>query len=275
MNQTFSLNRFGRLLRTYLSDNRGSLFINVVLLLVGTAVLALVVYRLVPASVDRSRYLLLFLVGWAAWYVFTVQQVATLNEKERAITYLLRPASVFEKYLLVLLVSGIGFLLVYLTVFTLIDAVGVSFVNHRNWTTVQLSQIRMMGGRLHIEPYYESDVLRHTPTSVWVFSALLHPVVLTVALLIRRFSLALVSVVILGILVIGLLSNEFLMSGLFGEQEVSAGFPFSNPSVIRTNTTRQIELPGPIGNQIRYAVGILAVMLLYVTVYFRIKEREV
>lgn len=275
MNQTFSLNRFGRLLRTYLSDNRGSLLVNIVLLIGGLAVLALVIYRLVPASVDRSRYALLFFVGWAAWYVFAVQQVATLNEKERAITYLLRPASVFEKYLLVLLVSGIGFLLVYLTVFTLIDAVGVSFVNHRNWTTMQLSQIRMMGGRLHIEPYYESDVLRHTPTSVWVFSALLHPVVLTIALLIRRFSLALVAVVILGILVIGLLGNEFLMSGLFEEQEVSAGFPFSNPSVIRSNTTHQIELPKPIGDQIRYAVGILAVVLLYVTVYFRIKEREV
>lgn len=275
MNHIFSLNRFGRLLRTYLSDNRGSLLVNMVLLIGGMVVLALFVYRSYPNEADRGRYLLVFFVGWAAWYVFTVQQIAVLNEKERAITYLIRPASVFEKYVLILLVSGIGFLLVYLTVFTLIDAVGVSFVNHRSWTAEQLNRIRMMGGQLHIEPFYRPEGLRHVPTSLWIFSVLLHPVILTFALLIRRFSLALVVVIVLSLLIISVVGNEYFMNGLFGEQEINTGFPFSDPSVMRNNVRRQIELPGPIGNQIRYAVGILAVMLLYITAYFRIKEREV
>lgn len=275
MNQTFSLNRFGRLLRTYLSDNRGALLVNTVLLLGGMTVIALFIYRSYPHDVDKGRSLLLFFVGWAAWYVFTVQQIAALNEKERAITYLLRPAAIFEKYLLILLVSGIGFLLIYLTVFTLIDAVGVSFVNHRNWTHEQLNRIRIMGGQLHLEPYYRSEGLRRIPTVIWVFSALLHPVILTFALLIRRFSLALVAVSVLSVVIVSMVGNEYLMNGLFGEQEVNAGFPFSDLSVIRNNSVRQVELPEPIGNQIRYTVGILAVVLLYITVYFRIKEREV
>ena len=275
MNQTFSLSRFGRLLRIYLSDNRGSLLINIVLLVGGLSVLALFFYRSMPVSIEHSRYLLLFFVGWAAWYVFTIQQVAMLNEKERAITYLLRPASLVEKYVLILLVSGISFLVVYLAVFTLVDAVGVSFVNHRNWTAEQLNQIRMMGGQLHVEPYYKSEGLSNTPITVWVFSMLLHPVVLTVALLIRRFPLALVAVIILGVIVIGLFGNEYLMSGLFAGEDINAGLPYSTPVVIHNNTGRQITLPEPTGNQLRYAVGILAVVLLYITVYFRIKEREV
>lgn len=113
------------------------------------------------------------------------------------------------------------------------------------------------------------------PPAIWVFSALLHPVILAFALLIRRFSLALVAVIALSIVIVGMIGNEYFMNGLFGEQEVNAGLPFSDPYIMRNNTSRQIELPKPVGNQIRYTVGILTVILLYITVYFRIKEREV
>lgn len=275
MNQTFSLSRFGRLLRTYLSDNRAALLINVVLLVGILAVLSLFFYRSYPGDVDRNRYLLFFIIGWAAWYVFTMQQLDALNEKEQAITYLLRPASLLEKYLLIILVSGIGFLVIYLTVFTLIDAVGTSYVNHRAWTPEQLARIRSMGEDLQIESYYQSKQLRNMPIAIGVFTLLLHPVTLAFALLIRRFSLPLVVVIVIGLLIIGTVGNEYVMSGLFGEQEVSSGLPFSNALVIRNNVYREVELPQPIGNQIRYVVGITAVVLLYITAYFRIKEREV
>ena len=274
MNQTFSLSRFGRLVRTYLSDNRGVLLVNFLLLSGILAVFSLIFYRSYPDDVDRSRYFVHFLIGWAAWFVFTGQQVAALNEKEQAITYLLRPASLLEKYLLIFLISGIGFLVVYLLLFTLVDALGVSYVNHRDWTPGQLQQIRLMGGQLHIKPFYVSETISHMPKAVWVFSALLHPITLAFTLLIRRFTLPLVAVVIITLAVVGMIGNDLFVNGLFGGVEVR-GLPFSDSSVIRNNNYRQIELPQPLGNQIRYTVEIIVVVLLYITAYFSIKEREV
>lgn len=274
MNQTFSLSRFGRLLRTYLSDNRGALFINLLLLIGILSVSSLFFYRSYPDVVDRNRQVVYFLIGWAAWFVFTGQQVIALNDKEQAITYLLRPASLFEKYLLIFVISGIGFLVVYLLLFTLVDVTGVSYVNHRNWTPDQLHRIQLMAGRLHIESFYASETISHVPMAVWAFSLLLHPITLVFALLIRRFTLPLVAVVIIALAVIGTVGNDYFVHGLFGKVEVQ-GLPFSDSSVIRNNNFRQIELPQPLGNQIRYAVAITVVVLLYITAYFRIKEREV
>lgn len=275
MNQTFSLSRFGRLLRTYLADNRGVLFVNFLLLVGILSVLSLFFYASYPDDVDRNRYLIHFLIGWAAWFVFTGQQVAVVNEKEQGIAYLLRPASLLEKYLLIVLISGGGFLLVYLAVFTLVDALGVSYVNHRDWTPNQLLQIRSMGGRLHIEPFYLSEMLNGIPKAIWVFTALLHPLTLAFTLLIRRFTLPLVAVVVLTLAVIGTLGNDYFMNGLFDGVEIHSNLPFSNAVVIREHNARPIEMPQPIGNQIRYAVGLMAVLILYITAYFRLKEREV
>ena len=74
MNQTFSLPRFGRLLRTYFSDNRRQLLANLALLLVVLIALACVFYIGNPTSVDRSRVILFLFVGWVAWYVLELLQ---------------------------------------------------------------------------------------------------------------------------------------------------------------------------------------------------------
>ena len=54
-------------------------------------------------------------------------------------------------------------------------------------------------------------------------------------------------------------------------------FPFQDAHAESpaNNGWRQVNLLQPVGNKIRYAVGIVAVVLLYVTAYFRLKEREV
>lgn len=275
MNQIFSMSRFSRLLRTYLSDNRSSLLLNVLLLVGIMTVLALFFYNSYPDDVDRNRYLLHFLIGWVAWYVFIIHQMDEMNEKVQSISYLLRPASVLEKYLLIVLISGFGFLVVYITVFAIVDAIGVTYVNHRNWIPEQLIIIHRTSGRLHIEPYYQSNILQYIPTAVWVFSAFLHPVVLTITLLIRRLSLPLVAVVILTLAIICTVANEYFMNALVGGSEIFTGLPFSNIAVTRNHIVRQVQVPEPLGNQIRYAVGLVSIILLYTTAYFRLKEREV
>ena len=138
MNQTFSLPRFGRLLRKYFTDNRGQLGANLALLTGLMLALTVMFYSGLPFTVDRNRAISFFFLIWVSWYVFTWLQTETLNHKERALNYLLQPASQFEKFLLLWLVSGVGFLAVYLLLFTVMDSLGVAYVNNKQWTPYQL-----------------------------------------------------------------------------------------------------------------------------------------
>ncbi len=273
MNQTFSLSRFGRLLRTYFVENRNALLVNIAVLFVILAGLAFLVYSSSAWAIPRTRIFLLFFTGGAAWYVFTVQQVAVLNEKERAITYLLRPASKLEKWAQLILISGLGFIVVYLLLFTGIDAVGVWYANNR---PVEPGRLTDLLDRSTIEPWFAPGQLRDVPAILWVDAALLHPLSLAFALLIRRYSLPLIPVIVFFALVIVILVNQRLLGSMIGSVYGISSTPFDRISVSQTDSNwRRILIPQPVGDIIRYGVGVSAVILLYVTAFFRLKEREV
>ena len=275
MNQTFSITRFGQLLRKYFSDNRGQLLANLALLIGGMIVMAFLhYYSNYPQSVERGRPIFFFFVGGAAWYVFTWQQTEVLNQKERSITYLLQPASQFEKILLVWLISGPVFLLVYSLTFTVTDSVGLSYVNHHQWTPEQQKFV----GSYQLAPWYKSDEFQQTNLVVWVLTALLHPFALAFTLWVRRFTLPLVAVLAFALIIVGMFVNSIILSSLTGSESASYVLPFSSfKSFPPTDQSfyRTIELPQPLGSQIRWLVGSLAVILLYIMAYFRLKEREV
>lgn len=273
MNQTFSLSRFGRLLRTYFVENRNALLANVAVLFVVMAGLGFLVYSSFSWSLPRMRIFFLFFTGGAAWYVFTVQQVTVLNEKERAITYLLRPASKLEKWVQLVVTSGLGFIIVYLLLFTAIDAVGVWYANNR---PVEPGRLTDLLNRQTIEPWFVPSQLRDVPAIFWVDAALLHPLSLAFALLIRRYSLPLIPVLVFFALVIVILVNQRLLGSMIGPVSDFSAPPFDRLSVSRTDSNwRMVRIPKPAGDMIRYGVGVSAVLLLYVTAFFRLKEREV
>ncbi len=278
MNQTFSLSRFGRLLRNYFTDNRGQLLANLALLVGGLFVSGALAYQGIPAAVSDQRRLLFFLLGWACWYVFTVQQTAAINQKERAINYFMQPASQVEKILLIWLISGVGFVLVYLSVFTLFDTVWVSYVNNRDWSPEQLDMIRHQGNLYELDPIFGDKRMVDTPKQLWVLTALLHPFTMAFSLLVRRYTLPLVVVIAFALLIFSYFGNNFLLHALAGSEKIGSPSPFMDASAtspIDQHQYRRISIAQPVGNQIRYAVGILAVVLLYITAYFRLKEREV
>ena len=278
MNQTFSISRFGRLMRKYFADNRGQLLANTGLLIGGLFVLSAFTYSTSPNTVDRNRDLLFFLLGWPCWYVFTVQQTAVLNQKERAINYLMQPASQVEKIGLIWLISGLGFAIVYLSVFSLLDALGISFVNNREWTPEQLALIRLEGGVLKLKPFFSEKSIRDIPEQLWVYTAILHSFTMVFSLLVRRYTLPLVVVIAFALVIFGYLGNNFLLHTLTGSTSISSVTPFSEAnaeSPINRYYYRTIALPQPIGNQIRYLIGITAIILLYIAAYVRLKEREI
>lgn len=278
MNQTFSWSRFGRLLRKYFTDNRMQLLIYIGLLISGLLVLTAFVYQGFPNAVNDQRMVLFFLLGWPCWYVFTVQQTAVLSQKERAINYLMQPASQLEKILLIWLVSGVGFIVVYLCVFAAFDTMGVAYVNNRNWSPEQLDAIRRMRGSMTIGSIFSETAVSGTPAQLWVFTSLLHPFVMAFSLLVRRYTLPLVVVIAFALLIFGCLVNNSLLHTLTGSEDIGSSTPFSDAhaiSPIERFRYYKVEIPQPIGNGIRYTLGIVAIILLYVTAYFRLKEREV
>ncbi|QMW05058.1 hypothetical protein [Spirosoma foliorum] len=278
MNQTFSINRFGRLLRKYFTDSRGQLLASLGLLIGCLVVFGAITYQSIPVSVRNTRSILFFALGWPCWYIFTVQQIAGINQKERAINYLMQPASQFEKIALIWLISGLGFIVVYLGLFFLADTIGVSFINNRHWSPDKLVEIRERGSMLKIEPFFNHISMRDIPTSSWVFTALLHSFTLAFALLIRRYTLPLVVIVAFGLLFSGLFINNFLLQNLTGSDTIRSSFPFAEgiaKSPIQKYQYRIVQIPSFIGSQLRYIVGFTAIVLLYITAYVRLKEREI
>ncbi|AUD03966.1 hypothetical protein [Spirosoma pollinicola] len=278
MNQTFSFSRFGRLLRKYFTDNKVQLLANLGLLVGALFVACVFAYQGSPAVVDRQRDLLFFLFVWPCWYIFTVQQTTVLNQKERAVNYLMQPASQFEKMALIWFISGLGFVVVYLSVFALMDTIGVSYVNNRNWTPEQLATIRQQGGLYVIQSIFNEKSMEDIPTQLWAFTALLHSFTLAFTLLIRKYTLPIVVIIAFALLIFGFLGNNYFLQSITDSGSIRSATPFSD-AIAESPTNqyyyRKIEMIQPIGNQIRYAVGSMVVVLLYIMAYFRLKEREV
>ncbi|MBC7572180.1 MAG: hypothetical protein H7319_20990 [Spirosoma sp.] len=276
MNQTFSISRFGRVLYKYISNNRTQLLLNVALLtgilLIGT----LLFYRSFPIQTDRNRMLSLFLFGWPLWYVFTWQQVEVLNNREQAMGYLLQPASQLEKFLAIWLVSGIGFLIMFFGLFTITDAVGVAYVNGRNWNPEELKVIRQAGGTLSIRPFYQSNHVV-PPAQMLVLTALLHPFCLAAFMFINRYSFSVVGVLILVMLAVGYFINSYMLTWFLNTAEPLSTLPFERAIVESPKgmAVRKLDLPQPLGDIIRYTTGIAGIVLLYIIAFYSLKEREV
>jgi hypothetical protein len=276
-NQFFSLTRFGRLLQKQFIDNRGQWLTNIALLAGGLTTLAALVYSTVPPEVDKLRIPLFFVMGWGAWYVFVWQQTDHLNQKERAMSYLLQPASVVEKTLAIWLVTGVGFVVVYIGCFLLLDAVGVAFINNREWSMQQLDEIRTRGGLSYLKPFYESVELADLPPFLWVLTGLLHSFALAMLLTVRRYTLAIVAMLAFVLIGAGFFLNIWLANQLINPGNVVSGKPFEGVIIRLSNPNSyyDLDLPQPIADQLRWLVGVTVVLGLYAVAYFKLNEREV
>ena len=280
MNQTFSSARFGRLLRNYWRDNAWSLVTAMGVLFVIMAVsLLLMVYTNPPDTAKDGRLVGFLGLSLVLWPLFTHQIATTYNDRNQALSALMIPASLFEKWLLLWVVTGLGFVLCFFSFFTIIDAIGIYYVNHREWSQGILdhfskNNIPRTIGRVD---YTELDKI-----PMWVVWILLHPFTLAVTLLFRKYTLAIGVFVGLLLFGLGLYLNQHYVQMMLGESViVRNAFPFSGfgvtkaAAVVSIFPSRYLALPQPIGDIIRWTVGIAAVGLLYAVAYFRLKEREV
>ncbi|QHS61008.1 hypothetical protein [Chitinophaga agri] len=112
-NNVFSPARFGLYMRKHLLDNYRLYAMSVIVLAVLSLILLLVSstdnFSITASGLVPIFFIMLFITG----LIFTSLSFGELGNKPQGIDYLLFPASQLEKFLSTLLVTTVGFLLVY------------------------------------------------------------------------------------------------------------------------------------------------------------------
>lgn len=113
-NNILSAGRFGAYLKKHLVDNY-RFYLMAVVVITGLALLLLTFAGVVESNFSTYSDLLPFyLIGmYVTGIIFTSMSFSELGNKPRGIDYLLLPASHLEKFLTTLLITTVGFLLVY------------------------------------------------------------------------------------------------------------------------------------------------------------------
>jgi hypothetical protein len=129
VNNTLSASRFGAYFKKHLVDNYRLYFMSLIVL-TGILLFALLIVLLSQTDIHRySELLPFYLIGLhGAGFIFTSISFNELGGKPRGIDYLLLPASHLEKFLTTLLVTTVGFLVVYHTAFFLAVKAGESIL---------------------------------------------------------------------------------------------------------------------------------------------------
>jgi hypothetical protein len=137
-NNLLSAGRFGAYLKKHLVDNYRFYLMSIVVL---TGLLLLLLIFIGLTETHFSRYSDLFpfyLTGlYVAGLIFTSLSFNELGNKSKGIDYLLLPASHLEKFLTTLLITTIGFLLVYHVAFFLAAKVLDGIISIRTGTHME------------------------------------------------------------------------------------------------------------------------------------------
>jgi hypothetical protein len=129
VNNILSANRFGAYFKKHLVDNY-RLYLLSLIVLTGILLLSLLFILLTEVNINSYSDLLPFyLIGlYAAGLIFTSKSFNELGNKPQGIDYLLLPASHLEKFLTTLLITTVGFLIVYHAAFFLAVKAGDSIL---------------------------------------------------------------------------------------------------------------------------------------------------
>lgn len=135
VNNTLSANRFGAYFKKHLVDNYRFYLLSLIVL---TGILLFALLFVLFTGVNINSYSDLipsYLIGlYVAGLLFTSNSFNELGNKPQGIDYLLLPASHLEKFLTTLLVTTVGFLIIYHAAFFLAVKAGESILFIRNGT---------------------------------------------------------------------------------------------------------------------------------------------
>ncbi|SHM22202.1 hypothetical protein [Chitinophaga sp. CF418] len=271
-NNVFSAGRFGLYMRKHLVDNYRIYGMSVIVLTVLLLIMLLLNlsdnFRVQPAI---SRLIPLYIIGmFLTGLIFTSLSFSELANKPQGIDYLLFPASQLEKYLSTLVVTTIGFLLLYHIAFYLaylgIDAIVARYTGQHMEN--DLRDAFSNGQLLYF--YY-----------IWFFA---QAVMLLGAINFQKYSF-IKTVFLFMIFILSLYFLNTLFSYIFfGNRMVrwNAHFPFvginvmlgEHPSEYVPRTDKFLMLPASMRDGLLFFGKYLVTPMLWTLGYMRLRDRE-
>lgn len=258
MNNTFNLSRFAQLFMRHTREQFKTYLMSFIVLMGLVGVLLGYIFYTNNNSVNPTANVIYFLIClFLGCTIFTSTIFSELNDKRKAIPYLMLPASAFEKYLLAWLYSLVIFSVLYVSGFYAIDRILVSMSEIKP-TTATLSASPGKG-----QVFYDALVLG---------LLLLHSLAFFGAIFFRKLHFIKTGfVLIIFIALIGLLNKPFLEA--FIGIDIASGQAFS--SVLFEEGNKLYKLTSNVvADSSRYMLGGL-IFLFWLASYFKLKEQEV
>lgn len=259
MNNTFNLSRFLRLFnkhtreqyRTYLMSI--AVLIGILIVIMGALAYSNDGFLNIRAQAVYFDFFLL-----AAGTIFTSTVFAELGDEKKTIPALTLPVSHFERFLVGWIYSFIFFQLVYLACFFSVAALVTSIGENNPLIHNQL---------LKLDP---KDPMIYT---AYIFFVLLHGVTFLGAIAFKKLHFIKTSFVLFGFLIILLMINSGMIHMIFNEN-AHAGIPFAKIFIQEGQISSQIKA-GDAGETITKIMVVSTVVLLWISAYFKLKEKQV
>lgn len=259
MNNTFNFGRFLRLFNKHTREQYRTYLMSAAVL----AGILIVIMGALAYSNDgflnlkaQAAYFDFFLLG--AGTIFTSTVFAELGDEKKTIPALTLPVSHFERFLVGWIYSFIFFQLVFLACFFSVAAL-VARIGENN-------------------PLIHNHLLKLDPKDPMIYIAyagfvLLHGVTLFGAIAFKKLHFIKTSFVLFAFLIVIMLINSSMIHMIFNEN-AHAGVPFAKIFILEDQVNFQIKA-GDTGDTITKVMVISTAILLWVSAYFKLKEKQV
>lgn len=259
MNNTFNFGRFLRLFNKHTREQYKTYLMSTAVL---TGILIIIMGALAYSNDGflnlkaQAVYFNFFLL--AAGTIFTSTVFAELGDEKKTIPAMTLPVSHFERFLVGWIYSFVFFQLVFLACFYSVAAL-LTVIGENN-------------------PLVHNHLLKLDPKNpviylTYIFFVLLHGVTFLGAITFKKLHFIKTSFVLFVFLVVLLMINSGMIHMIFNEN-VHAGIPFAKISIYEDQVFSEIEA-GDTGDIITKVMVISTVILLWVSAYFKLKEKQV
>ncbi len=262
MNQTFNLKRFSMLFKKHTVENYRTYFMSTAVL-AGMLLLfmAFISYQdngYLPQSVQFGFFGAFLLL---AGCIFTSMVFTDLGDKKKAIPALTLPASSFEKYFVGWLYSFVIFQVLYVALFYLIATIVVQ-LGHPSTPQQDNSVINLFTNDFKPHPYYAFIIYTflHSITFLGaVYFEKMHFIKTTFAFFIGAFILGLI--------------NKPIMDSMI--KETINGVTIFGPVMFTNDKQNWIIRQTSLQDYTGAIVLGLVVLVLWISAYYKLKEKEV
>lgn len=256
MSITFSINRFGKLFKKHTKEHYRTYLMSIAVL-VGVMILggSFLVY-MVEVQLDKNfQTFFFFTIMLMAGTIFTSTVFSELGERKKAITWLLLPASHFEKYLVAWIYSFLLFIVVYTMIFYLALFAALNIPHGHEH-------------RIFILNIFEKQILQ-----MFLVYAFLHSIAFVGAVYFEKLHFIKTAFTFFIIIAALIIINKGLLTALLG-RTVDASPPFGYLRFGDTGQAVDIKISSQDSPYQLYLIIILT-FILWVGAYFRLKEKQV